>query len=344
MPELNFVLIGSSRDKELLRRFLTDKPPNVEYLGSVTGDPKIELIRKCSAGLSTSVRETFGWVPFEFFKEGKTVVCPPIRSFKELYGDMPIYARTTEDFVNELKKLEKHDFHFSIDTKKLRRFEETYSLSKAADATVRKLSNRSITVLTRDTELPSDYVAGFLLVDWQLWRNIFDRNIDLRIISNGHKFAIQFGLGDQTSEIPRTVRILEARAERLEATEELSSTIARKIIRLVVYMVEPVCYVYSLMRRRAFSEFVLADGYAQITAAILTKLLFRIRAACLLHDDDFYRDISDQRLPLMWRILNAVLTRMLFRYVDQIIVVSSTLREEVAKFCPRPERITLLWS
>ncbi|MGA2973269.1 MAG: glycosyltransferase [Candidatus Bathyarchaeia archaeon] len=344
LPELDFVVIGPSKDRALLEEFMRRKTANVRYLGAITGEAKTDLIRNCSAGLSTSLRETFGWVPFEFLNEGKPIICPPLDSFRELYGALPDYATTTADFVNQLKRLRKNGFRTSVDAKALKKFREKYSLVKAADSIIRKLSSRSITILARDTDPVSDYVTGFLLVDWQLWRNIHDRGIELRIISNGSKFAIHFGLTKQTSVIPRIALLLKDKAEKLEGATRMSTILVRKSLRLIIYVIEPMSYVHTLIRQRAISKIILADGYAQIAAAILAKMFFRTKVVCLLHDDAFYRDIWDANSPLVWRIFSAALTWSLIRYADRIIVVSDTLRREILHFYPHSEKISLLWS
>lgn len=344
MPEVDFAVIGPSKDKALFERFMKEKTANVHYLGTITGDSKTALIRACAVGLTTSVRETFGWVPFEFLREGKPVVCRPLESFRELYGDLPFYATTTDDFVGQLKKLQKNEFKATLDAEAILRFQEKYSFVKAADATIRKLSHRSITIFACDIDLASDYVTGFLMVDWQLWRNIYDRKLELRIISNGVKFAALFGLKEQTTVIPRAVLILKDRGEELEGTTRISTILSRKMLRFVISFLEPISYVYSLTRRRALSEFILAEGYPQIAAAILTKLIFRTRTACLLHDDSFYREIWYTNRPFLWRVFNAALTWGILRYVDRIIVVSPMLREQILRFYSHPEKISLLWS
>jgi hypothetical protein len=344
VPDLNFLVVGSSRDPPLLKRFMEQKTTNVHYLGPVTDPLKTTLIRKCSVGLATSRRETFGWTPLEFLKEGKPVVCPPLRAFKEIYGDLLFYAHTTGEFVERMKELQENDFRTAFDEKAVLDLQRKYSFDKAADFIMRKLSAGQITILARDTSTRSDYVAGFFLVDWKLWKSMHDEGADLWIISDGTKYATEFGLSERIFLISSRLVSLREKTKELEQATRRLEILNRKLMRLALFVMEPLSYVYSYLRhpQRTSSEVILAEGRSQIAAAIILKLVFRLKTACLLHDDNFYLEIWEDNVPVLAKIFNAIFVRSL-RNIDHLIVVSEMLRKEVLLFYPYPDRVTVMW-
>lgn len=343
LPDVDFVVVGPSRDNDLLERFKREKPSNVHYLGAVVGARKTSLIRKSSAGLSTSIKETFGWVPFEFLREGKPVICHPLDAFKELYGNLLIYAGTTADFVGQVQRLRRNRFKASFDRRALLEFQEKYSMEKAADAIVRKCSGKSLTVFAIDTNQASDYVSGLFLVDWQLWRSICDKGIKFSIISNGSRFADRFRLRERTTLIPSALLLMEERIVHLDAENRKGAAITRKLLRFLVYTLEPLCYVFSFMKHDPSSEAILSEGHAQAAAAVAAKLLLRRKVMCLFHDERLFTEPWDMSRPFMVRVFSTILSRFLIRYADQVLVVSGTLRNQILRFHIDPGRVSLLW-
>ena len=343
LPHLDFVVVGPSRDRELLEEFNKEKPPNVYYLGAVIGAKKIDLIRKCATGISTSLRETFGWVPFEFLSEGKPVICHPLPAFKQLYRNLPIYANTTADFVRQIRVLQRSNFKTHFDRGDLLAFQERYSVEKAADAMVRRCSGRSMSVFAIDTDLSSDYVSGLFLVDWQLWKSICDKGIEFGIISNGKRYATEFRLTERTTLIPAALLLVKEKIEYLDGSNEIGAIMVRKLLRFLAYTLEPLSYVFSFVRYASSSEVILSEGHAQAAAAIAAKLLLRKRAMCMFHDNRLFMEPWDASRPFMVRVFSAILSRFVIRFADRVVVVSETLREQIVRFKLDPGRVGLLW-
>jgi len=343
---MDFKVIGSlsPRDKALLDRFLSEKPPNVYYLGPATGRLRQELVQQCSVGLTTSTRETFGWVPFEFITQGKPIIGPPLRSFKEIYGDLVIYATTTNGFIERLRELRKNRFRPNFGKDAILQLKNKYDLSKAAERILESIRSDSLTIFTRDTSSRSTYIAGFHLVSWRLWKRIEEKGARLQIVSNGNKYAAVFHLESCATSVPNWILFLKDKMNSLEETTQPLELVHRKILRAITLLLEPLWFVFSYIgiRKRMRSEWILAEGDPQMLAAVLLKFVFGSKIACLLHDDPFYRTIWQREAPLAIRIYNLVINTSL-RKIDNIIVVSKMLQQELLNFYPHRERVIVMW-
>ncbi len=72
---VKLVLIGAEgNDKETLRYVKKSRSPNVEYLGYVSDEEKIDLLASCKAVIYNPLDEDFGIVPIEALASGKPVI------------------------------------------------------------------------------------------------------------------------------------------------------------------------------------------------------------------------------------------------------------------------------
>jgi hypothetical protein len=347
IPEMDFIMVGWPSDESIVTRLTTQRPPNVYYLGSVSNALKRELIEKCSVGLTTSKYEGFGWIPFELLTAHKPVLAYPLPVFKEVYGDLIIYAHTVTDFIAHLRDLYNNGFMADICEEALNDLRTRYHFGKAASnimaRTLGTSKPKSLFIFTEDAPIDSDAIAGFYVVNWTLWRNLADKGIDLHIFSEGRKFSTEYGLAGRTAYVGGNLLVFRKKIDILGRSNRSLDKLKKKILSLTLLVLEPLCYTYWYAKRRkeASSRVVIATGFSQILAAIIAKFAFRAEVACLMHDTRFYKRMSYWDSFLM-RIYLLLFTYYL-RYVDHIMVVSRTVLEECLSFCRHPDRLTVIW-
>jgi hypothetical protein len=343
IPEMDFIMVGSPWNKGIVQRLLSTKPQNLQYLGVVSDSSKKQLIQGSSVGLTTSKYEGFGWVPFEFLTEGKPVLGYPLKPFKEIYGDLLIYANNVSELAARLKQLYSNDFRITINKDAVRALKTKYDLDRAAARILKRLNSRSLVVFTSDVSENSNSIAGYLLINWKLCKSIRDTGADLEIISGGTKYSRQFHLETRTMKTPDTITLLKERVSTLETETGVLRVLRRKTLRLVLFLTEPLCFVSVYLKKsnQLRTGYVIAAGQSQLLGAVILKFIFhRLKIAFLLHDTRAYR--FTPAMPFLFRSYNLIFLRSL-RYVDQILAVSNSVLEEVLEFYPFPERATTIW-
>ena len=338
-------MVGITLDRSITNRLLAEKPPNVYYLGPVSDDRKNELIKKCSAGMTTSKYEGFGWVPFEFLTNGKPVLAYPLKVFNEIYGDLIIYAPTISDFIKHLKELYYNRFRTHVDKKAIRQLQATYDLNKAASKIIKRLNLKKLTIFTPDIPVNLNMVLGALLVDWKLWRSFKDNGISLRIFSNGEKFSQIFGLIDYTIYVGRTFQMLENRARLLEENVNVLQKTLRQILRFALLLVEPLCYVFWYIKnwKDESSKIIFATGDSQFLASIILKYIFKIKILLLMHDGrPFHYELISSRTHYIMKIYYLIQKHFL-NHIDHLIVVSRAIRDEFLTLYRNHDKLEILW-
>jgi len=344
LPDIDFVMIGSAWDRPLLDRLNRDSTPNLFYLGPLVGSAKTALIRKCSVGISTSAYETFGWPPLEFLAEGKPVLAYPLKAFKEIYGDLITYCDDTNQLVQRLRELINHGFRANIDQEAVRRLLSTYNFDRAASKIISFLGSPSFTIFTRDVAIGSDWVAGFHIVNWQLWKSMAERASRVRILSDGIQYSRDFGLQESTKfTLGSALLLVKDGLRALENSPRMLVKLRRKALRLTLLVMEPALFVFYYLRkiREVRAPWIIAAGQSQILAAVMLKQLLRLRVACILHDARFASyPLTSQ--PFLFRIYQVVFARSL-RFVDWVMVVSNVVLEELVGSCPYLDNIRVIW-
>jgi hypothetical protein len=343
IPEMDFVMLGAPSNRSVVGQLMTEKPPNLYYVGPLSDQSKIDLIQRSSVGLTTSKNEGFGWVPFEFLTAGKPVLANRLSVFEEIYGDLLVYAHDVAGFVKQLRKLYDEDFKTNIDREAMQRFLTKYDFAKAASGLVKRFNVTSLTVFTRDLPVGSDAVFGLHLVNWKLLKSLVDSGVDVRIFSYGKKFCTMFGLTDRTREVGRFLLPLRRNMYLLERSTRSLDKVKRKILNLALLSLEPFSFLFSYIRNRseAPSRFVIATDVSQVFAAIMLKCILRLRVACLIHDMIFAMPIWKGRSVVM-KIYFLVFTHSL-GYLDYISVVSKATLRELSLLCPRCNNVEVLW-
>jgi len=345
LPEMDFIMVGAPSDKQIVDRLVTEKPPNLHYLGSVSDHLKEDLIRKCSVGVTTSVYEGFGWTPLEFLSAGKPAVAYPLRVFREVYGDLVSYVQNVAGFIRLLREFYSRGFRMKIDAEAVEKVQNRYDFARAASRFIDQLSLESLVIFA--TDLPSqdllDGVLGFYLVEWQFWRSLLRTGICLQIYSNGTKFSSQFGIADRTLCVGRSLLLLKRHVYTLRQGATRLHRLVRKILYLSLLLLEPWYYVVAYIRNRkgVRTDFVLGGHPSTLFAAIVLKAIYGLRIAFLIHDAGFYRLIWESKSFAM-RIHCLVFTYCL-RYVDHVTVVSKATANEFSAFYQHREKIGLLW-
>lgn len=344
VPEIDFVMLGWSWDRSIANRLQAEKPTNLYYLGAVPGDLKDELIKKCSVGLTTSKYEGFGMVPFEFLSAGKPVLAYPLEVFREVYGDLIIYADSIDEFAQLLRQLCSKRSSVTVDADAVARGQARYDLAKAASTIVRRLDARSLLVFTQDVSTGTDEISGCYLFEWRLWKLLKESGIDLHIFANGGKFSTQFGLADLTTQVGRILRYLRCHMKALEQSPKCQDMAKRRIIDLSIRILEPSCYVHRYMARRKDvpSTAIIASGYSQVLGAVILKYLFGLKLVCLEHDARLYRyDWAGS--SLLMKVYYLAYMHVL-RHVDLIMLVSNTMRKEFLEYYPHEDKFMVIWS
>jgi hypothetical protein len=344
VPEMDFVMVGWSRDRSIANRLQAEKPANLYYLGTVPDDLKDELIKKCSVGLTTSKYEGFGMVPFEFLSAGKPVLAYPLEVFREVYGDLIIYADSIDEFAQRLRQLCSKRSSATVDADAVARGQARYDLAKAASRIVRRLDAKSLLVFTQDVSTGTDEIAGFYLLEWRLWKLLKESGIDLHIFANGGKFSTQFDLADRTTQVGRIVEHLRCHMKALEQSPKCLDIAKRRIIDLSIRILEPLCYVhrYIAKRKDVPSSAIIASGYSQVLGAIILKYLFGLKLVCLEHDARLYR-YDWVRSSLLMKVYYLAYMYVL-RHVDLIMLVSDTMRKEFLNYYPHEDRFMVIWN
>jgi hypothetical protein len=266
--------------------------------------------------------------------------------FREVYGDLIIYADNVDDFVKHLRELSRSSWA-TIDIDAVATRQARYDLAKAASRIVKRLDARSLLIFTEDVPIGRDTVAGYYLLQWRLWKLIRANGIDLRIFTSGGKFSREFDLADRITQVGRIVENLRCRMEKLKESPKSLDGVERRAVDLVVRMLEPLCYVYRYIatRRDAPSRVIIATGYSQVFGGIIVKYFFGLKLACLLHDARLYKYGWARSSPFM-KIYYLAYTHVL-RHVDLIMLVSNTMRKEFLNFLnyySHEDRLMVIWN
>jgi len=168
LPEMDFVMIGSPWDASTVDRPMKAKTSNVHYLGPVSDRMKNELVRRCSAAITTSKCERFGWTPFEFLIAGKPVLAYPLGVFHEIYGDLVIYVDSVSAFIRQLRELYRRAFKSEIDSEEVAQLRRRRSLASATSRIVKLLDLKSLIIFTRDYPANSNMTLGCDIINWTL--------------------------------------------------------------------------------------------------------------------------------------------------------------------------------
>jgi hypothetical protein len=344
ISQMDFVMIGWPHDKPIADRLVAEKPTNVYYLGAVPNDLKRELIEKCSVGLTTSKYEGFGLVPFEFLSAGKPVLAYPLEVFKEVYGDLIIYADSIDEITQRLRQLCSRHPSVTVDASAVAKRKARYDLAKAASRIVRRLDVKSLLVFTQDVSTNRDEIAGYYLLQWRLWKAIKENGTDLHILANGRKFSAEFDLADQTTEVGRVVQHLGRRMETLKQSPNRLHRAEARVVDLVMRTLEPMCYVYRYVtkRRDLPSRVIITSMYSsEIFAAIIVKFIFGLKLAYLFHDATVQR-YEWATSSLFMKIYYLAYMRAL-QHVDLIMLVSNTMRKEFLSYYPYEDKLMVIW-
>jgi len=348
LPALDFVMIGFPSDASILDRLMRGKTPNLHYLGPVSDRLKNDLIRRSSAGITTSRYEGFGWTPFEFLTEGKPVVAYPLGVFREIYGDLIIYADDTSAFIRHLTELHRKAFKVRIDSRELARLRRWWSLAPAAWRIAKLLDLKSLTIFARDYPLNSNKTLGADVINWKLWRSLSDTGIRLHIFANGTRYSTRFRLSYRTTVVGQPLIFVKAVRSALTNAEigrtamKRIDTVVAKVLDLGLKLLEPACYAFGYMKSKdRNSQYIAASDIPTILAGLVVKLILGPRLVCIIHDARFY-DIDLPRSSFPMKVYIRTFTYCL-RFVDRIIVVSKATWEALSRFCPDGTRFILLW-
>jgi len=126
ITKTKLILVGpEGDDKRTLAYIKRGKMKNLEYLGYVTREEKIDLLARCKCVVYNPLNEDFGIVPIEAMASGKPVIVndtgfPPIlirkTGFVESTGDIEIYRGgiitkgDDKSIAKAIKLLEKHEW------------------------------------------------------------------------------------------------------------------------------------------------------------------------------------------------------------------------------------------
>jgi len=344
VPQMDFVMVGWACDRSIADQLEAEKPANLYYLGAVPDNLKRELIGKCCVGLTTSKYEGFGLTPFEFLGAGKPVLAYPLEVFREVYGDLIIYAQDLDDFAQHLRQLYNKRFCAPVDTGAVARRQARYDLAEAASRIVRRLHARSLLIFTEDASIDQDAIAGYYLLQWRLWNLIRESGIDLHILANGRKFSTEFDLMDRTMQVGGLVELLRRRIETLRQSQKHLARVEGRVAYLLMRTLEPMCYVYRYIaeRRDLPAKAIVATGYSQVFGGIIVKCIFGLRLACLVHDARLQR-YTWARSSLFMKIYYLAYMHVL-HHVDLIMLVSNTMRNELLNYYPYADRLMVIWN
>jgi hypothetical protein len=343
VPQMDFVMVGWPFDRSIANWLQAEKPANLYYLGAVPDDLKNELIEKCCVGLTTSKYEGFGLVPFEFLSAGKPVLAYPLEVFKEVYGNLIVYADSIDDFVKHLRQICSKGSCMTVDIDAVTKRQARFDLARAVSRIVRRLDTKSLLVFTQDVSIGQDAIAGYYLFQWRLWKFIKENGIDLHIFTSGEKFSKKFDLADHTTQVGRIVEYLHLQMEAIKGSHNFMGNVGRRITDLLLRIVEPLCYVYQYITRRKNvpSRVIIATGYSQIIGGIIVKYFFGLKLACIIHDARLEKD-ERTRSSLFMKIYYLAYFHAL-RHVDVIMTASNTARKELLNYYPCEDRLMVIW-
>lgn len=340
LPEIDFVMIGSRFNTpsslSIFNR-LTEKKFNVHYLGVVSDKLKNELVRKCLAGITTSKYEGFGWVPFEFLTAGRPILAYPLDVFREIYGDLIIYANDVRSFVERLAELRRDAHNLEIDPRAVARLRRRYSFSRAASNLVKSLAFKSLVIFTRDVPMHSSTILGCDLVNWKMWKSINAAGVPVHIFATGKKFSSRFGLTRQTTHF-------RAWGLRHGGITRIGRTVA-PMLDFVNNLAAPMGYVHCFARRHpaTASDYVAASDVSTLPAGLIVKFLFGPKLLCIVHDvREMYGGYEYNKASFLMRIYLRIYTYSVGR-ADCIIVFSRTMLETLMRVFPEHRKIVLAW-
>jgi len=344
-PEMDFVMVGWSYDKSIADRLRMEKPANLYYVGPVANDVKRELIQKCCVGLTTSKYEGFGLTPSEFLYAGKPVLAYPLDVFREVYGDLVIYANTIDDFVKQLRHICSRPSYVAVDIEVVARRLAKYDLTAASSRILQRLGTRSLLVFTQDVPMNRKDIAGYYLLQWRLWELMRENEAELKIFANGQKYSREFHLADSTIQVGSLVEYLRCHMEARDYSPRFLDRVERKILDLSIRILEPLSYVhrYTARRRDIPSTVIIATGCGQILGGIIVKYLFGLKLVCLVHDMRLNRyEWARSSFPM--KIYNLAYTHALL-HADLIMLVSDTMRREFLNYYPyHDDRLMVIWN
>ncbi|TET26248.1 MAG: glycosyltransferase [Candidatus Bathyarchaeum sp.] len=105
LPNHNFWMCGSGS----LRDYVMEESKgvnNLRYLGIISDKLKTQLLNECDIYISTSTYEGFGFGPLEALRQHKIILLRDIPAFKEIYGEVALFASSVEEFVEHIRSLE----------------------------------------------------------------------------------------------------------------------------------------------------------------------------------------------------------------------------------------------
>jgi hypothetical protein len=355
LPTIQFIMIGSPWDASILDQLMRERTPNLQYLGPVADRTKNSLIRKSSAGITTSKYEGFGWIPFEFLTAGKPVLAYPLDVFREIYGDLIIYVDDVSGFIRKLMELQQKAFRVKIDSGMVSQLKKRWNFTRAASRISAVLHLNSLVIFTRDYPENSSMILGCDVVNWKLWKSLSNSGIQTQIFANGTKYTVRSRLGGQTTIVGRRVAYLRRLRSLMNRSLGLDAdcvrnggglntidNVAIKLLDFGFLLLEPIGYVYAYMKNRNkfHPQYIAASEPSSIFAALLIKRFYGVQVIGLVHDTDFYDNMS--RLSIPKKAYNSIYVTCL-RRVDRILAVSRETMKSLSRIYPDSERLILLW-
>lgn len=246
--------------------------PNATYFGWVTPQRKEHLLTSCDIFISTSIHECFGLCPLEALEKNRIVIIRNIAAFREIYGDVALFASSIDDFVEKIAKLENNEdlWKFKkITEEKSKKLLKKYSIDRA----VRKiLENYGIepgmNVVAVDDDSPDQTLGG---------HKIFNQLISR--MSNYVRVTIVVSKGKCFHLIDPNVNVKIVSRSRYTTSN---------FVDFILLMIE---YIYSMVKvvRKQRADFVFTNGrYSAFTAYFARKFL-KMKTLTMIHDDLFFR-------------------------------------------------------
>lgn len=321
-PNINFVMIGSSASSETeLAEQLKKKCEfisNLFWIGATSDELKEKLIAESIAGLTTSIQEGFGLTPLEFLTHNKPVVAYPLDVFKEIYGDLLIYATNPDEFTREIKQIKDNHLDMINSHKKIEYLKDRYNIKSAAINILNNfdLKNANILILARDIPNNSLLIQGNYILEWQLWECVSEINDKAQVISNKGKFSKISNILN-LEIIPFNFKI---------SKPSIATNSGQKMTIYVLSYYAIKCATFFLRFPR--KSLIMTSGGDLAILVVLLKLFMPIKAMCLIHDASFLKPISLTKSALLKQKLQI----WVHRRMDYIITISNASAKEISGY------------
>ncbi|MBI5223471.1 glycosyltransferase [Candidatus Micrarchaeota archaeon] len=104
LPKERLLIIGPPDNTQYFRKLKENAPKNVEFLGAVSQEEKINLLANCKAVIQTAFDEDLGLIPLEAMACGKICIAVNEGGFKETIINGKSGILINEPYVENLEK------------------------------------------------------------------------------------------------------------------------------------------------------------------------------------------------------------------------------------------------